>query len=180
MMKKIICCVLIFMLLFSFSFAGVIDDSADVLVKMGFLGGYPDGTLQLENNITRAEFCSIIIRMVGKNQAPTTNSFSDVKENHWAYSVINRAAELGYLKGYEDGTFRPSNNITYAESCSILVNLLGYSDEVEGVWPTNVMNKAEELKLNVNLDSMESSHLMTRGEVSVMLVNSMNVKLKGE
>ena len=42
------------------------------------------------------------------------------------------------------------------------------------------MNKAEELKLNVNLENTESSYLMTRGEVSVMLVNSMNVKLKGE
>lgn len=179
-MKKIICSVLVCMLLVTCSFAGVIDDSADVLVKMGFLNGYPDGTLQLENNITRAEFCSIIIRMVGKNQQPETSCFSDVKENHWAYGVINRAAELGYLKGYEDGTFRPSNNITYAECCSILVNLLGYSDEIEGVWPTNVMNKSEELKLNINLENMESSHLMTRGEVSVILVNSMNVKLKGE
>ena len=179
-MKKIICSVLVCMLLVTCSFAGVIDDSADVLVKMGFLNGYPDGTLQLENNITRAEFCSIIIRMVGKNQQPETVRFSDVKENHWAYGVINRAAELGYLKGYGDGTFRPSNNITYAECCSILVNLLGYSDEIEGVWPTNVMNKSEELKLNINLENMESSHLMTRGEVSVILVNSMNVKLKGE
>ena len=179
-MKKIICSVLVCMLLVTCSFAGVIDDSADVLVKMGFLNGYPDGTLQLENNITRAEFCSIIIRMVGKNQQPETSRFSDVKENHWAYGVINRAAELGYLKGYEDGTFRPSNNITYAECCSTLVNLLGYSDEIEGVWPTNVMNKSEELKLNINLENMESSHLMTRGEVSVILVNSMNVKLKGE
>ena len=179
-MKKIICSVLVCMLLVTCSFAGVIDDSADVLVKMGFLNGYPDGTLQLENNITRAEFCSIIIRMVGKNQQPETGRFSDVKENHWAYGVINRAAELGYLKGYGDGTFRPSNNITYAECCSILVNLLGYSDEIEGVWPTNVMNKSEELKLNINLENMESSHLMTRGEVSVILVNSMNVKLKGE
>ena len=34
--------------------------------------------------------------------------------------------------------------------------------------------------LNVNLDEVESSHTMTRGEVSIMLVNSMNVKIKGE
>ncbi len=179
-MRKIICSFLIVMLMFTYSFAGVVEDSADVLVKMKLLNGYPDGTLQLENNITRAEFCSIIIRMIGKNQAPEKSRFSDVAENHWAYGVINRAAELGFLKGYEDGTFRPSNNITYAECCSILVNLLGYSDEIEGAWPTNVMNKAHDLKLNVELENMESSHLMTRGEVSVMLVNSMNVKIKGE
>ena len=179
-MKRFLGIFLILILMFSVSFATVIDNSADVLVKMGLLNGYPDGTLKLENNITRAEFCSLIVRMLGKNQAPLTNKFSDIKENHWAYGVINRAAELGYLSGYEDGTFRPSNNITYAESCAILVNMLGYKDELTGSWPTNVISKAEELKLNVNLGGLDASHTMTRGEVSVMLVNSMNVRFKGD
>jgi len=179
-MKKIVCIVLMLAFLVTYSFANIQENSADALVKMGLLSGYPDGTLKLENNITRAEFCSIIVRLVGKNQEPEKNRFSDIKKNHWAYNVINRAAELGYLKGYEDGTFRPSNNITYAESCSILVNLLGYSDEIVGVWPTNVTSKAQELGINNNLDNLEASHIMTRGEVSVMLINSMNVKIKGD
>ena len=179
-MKVLIYVFLSISLIFSSSFANFEESSADVLVKMGLLSGYPDGTLGLENNITRAEFCALIIRMLGNNQAPTENRFSDIKETHWAYGVINRAAELGYLNGYEDGTFRPSNNITYAESCSILINLLGYRDELIGVWPTNVVTKANELGLNKNLEDLEASHKMTRGEISVMLVNSMNVKFKGD
>lgn len=180
MMKRLLYILLSLMLITSISFGNVIDNSADVLVKMGILNGYPDGTLKLENNITRAEFCSLIIRMVGKNQVPLTNKFSDIKESHWAYGVINRAAELGYLRGYEDGTFRPSNNITYAESCSILINMLGYKDEVVGEWPTNVTEKAKELGISKNLEELEASYTMTRGEISVMLVNSMHVNFKGD
>ena len=179
-MKKIFIIFFSMLLVFSVSFGDIKESSADVLVKMGLLSGYPDGTLKLENNITRAEFCSLIIRMVGKNEAPLENRFRDVKESHWAYGVINRAAELGYLRGYEDGSFRPSNNITYAESCSILINLLGYKNEVTGVWPNNVTEKAKELNLNKKVEELEASHIMTRGEVSVMLVNSMNVKFKGD
>lgn len=179
-MKKVLSIFFVMLLIFSVSFADIKESSAEVLVKMGLLSGYPDGTLKLENNITRAEFCTLIIKMVGKNQTPLQNKFSDVKESHWAYGVINRAAELGYLSGYEDGSFRPSNNITYAESCSILINLLGYKNEVTGAWPYNVTEKAKELNLNKNLEELESSHIMTRGEVSIMLVNSMNVKFKGD
>lgn len=179
-MKKVLPIFFVVLLIFSVSFGDIKESSADVLVKMGLLSGYPDGTLKLENNITRAEFCTLIIKMVGKNQVPLENKFNDINESHWAYGVINRAAELGYLSGYEDGSFRPSNNITYAESCSILINLLGYKNEVTGEWPNNVTEKSNELKLNKSLEELDPSHIMTRGEVSVMLVNSMNVKFKGD
>lgn len=179
-MKRFLFIFLSAIMIFSISFANVEENAADILVKMGLLSGYPDGTLKLENNITRAEFCSLIVRLIGENEPPVGNRFSDIKESHWAYGVINRAAELGYLSGYPDGTFRPSDNINYAESCSILINLLGYKDEVIGEWPTNVITKANELNLNINLEELKSSHTMTRGEVSIMLINSMNVKIKGE
>lgn len=179
-MKKIFLIIVSFVMILNFSLANMQEDCGRILVKMNLLAGYPDGTLKLENNITRAEFCTLIIKMVGKNETPIESRFSDVKEEHWAYGVINRAAELGYLSGYEDGTFRPSNNITYAESCSILVNLLGYKDEIVGTWPISVTDKANELNLNINLEGLEPSHIMTRGEVSIMLVNSMNVKFKGD
>lgn len=179
-MKKILIIFFSIFLIFSVSLGNIKENSADVLVKMGFLNGYPDGTLQLENNITRAEFCTLIMKMIGRNEETSESKFSDVPKNHWAYNVVNKAAELGYLRGYEDGTFKPSNKITYAESCSILINLLGYKDELIGNWPANVTEKANELMLDKYLEGLDASHIMTRGEVSIMLVNSMNVEFKGE
>ena len=59
-MRKLLYIFLAVTLIFSASFANFEENAADVLVKMGLLSGYPDGTLKLENNITRAEFCSSI------------------------------------------------------------------------------------------------------------------------
>lgn len=48
-------------------------------------------------------------------------SFSDLKENHWAYVPINEMADKGILKGYPDGTFLPDKSVTRAEFAKILV-----------------------------------------------------------
>jgi len=180
-MKRLLSYFIAFILLFANSFAYTIEESADVLVRLNLMKGYEDGSLRLENSITRAEFCSLIVRMMKKEgtTADTEVRFSDMKETHWAYGTVLTAVSCGYLSGYEDGTFKPSNTITYAETCAILVNMLGYNSDIVGVWPTNVISKAEELKLNNGLEIAESSHKMTRGEVCVMLVNALGAVPKG-
>jgi len=174
-MKKIALIILSFIMIFGFSFATYQDDCGDILVKMNLLTGYPDGTLKLENNITRAEFSVLIMKMLGYNSdniiLESDKSFIDLKENHWARKSIIKATELKFLNGYDDNTFRPSNNLTYAECCAILVNVLGYNSSLKGAWPNNVMNLAQDLKLNKNLVEKNSKDLVTRGEVAVMLVN---------
>lgn len=180
-MKKLLSFIIVGIFTLSCSFATVIEDSADTLNKMKILNGYEDGSLKLENNITRAEFCALLINMLGvKDFENLTNKFVDVKDGAWYYNAINKVAELGYINGYkEDGTFRPANNITYAESCAIIVNILGYGSETVGTWPNNVINKAVELGVTDGLNiELESSYKMTRGEISVMLVNSMNIKVR--
>lgn len=180
-MKKTIAFLLAFFLFSnSFAFAMSVEESANILVKMKILNGYEDGSLKLENNITRAEFCALIMNMLKLDvDGFIENRFKDVKEGAWYYNAINKVAELGYINGYkEDNTFRPSNNITYAESCAILVNILGYNDELEGNWPDNVISKATDLGINKGLEDLKSSYKMTRGEISEMLVNSMEIKVK--
>ena len=74
--------------------------------------------------------------------AVSAASFSDI-QGHWAEENISRWVEAGKLGGYEDGTFRPDNNITRAEFANILANLLSpaaetpespFSDVKEGDW----------------------------------------------
>lgn len=175
-MKRVLSFMVMMILLVSSSFAYTIDESADVLVRLNLMKGYEDGSLRLENSITRAEFCSLIVRMMRK-EGTTTDAelqFNDMKETHWAYGTVLTAVSCGYLSGYSDGTFKPSNSITYAETCAILVNVLGYNADMVGTWPNNVMQKAEELELNNGLAIEESSYKMTRGEVCVMLVNALS------
>lgn len=181
-MKKILICVFSILLIFTFTFASYQDDCGKLLVEMNLLSGYPDGTLKLENNITRAEFSVLIMKMLGYNNDNITitskEKFKDLKSTHWAYKSVLKATELGYLSGYENNTFRPSNQLTYAECCSIMVNVLGYKKDMVGKWPNNVINMATELKINDSILDKAANDLMTRGEVAVMLVNSLNVNLK--
>lgn len=181
-MKKLYLIILSFIMIFSFSFANYQDDCGDLLVKMNLLAGYPDGTLKLENNITRAEFSVLIMKMLGYNsdniELQSDKKFSDLKESHWARKSVIKATELGYLNGYTDNTFRPSNNLTYAECCAIIVNVLGYNSELKGAWPNNVIDMAGKLSVDNKLESKQPKDLVTRGEVAIMLVNSLNVEVK--
>jgi len=181
-MKKLLITIISLILIFNCSFANIITESADTLVQMKILNGYEDGTLRLQNSITRAEFCALIMNMLGVQvKSPLENRFVDIKEGAWYYNATNKVAEFGYINGYkEDNTFRPSNNITYAESCAIMVNILGYNNELTGGWPDNVINKAKELEILNGLEEREASYKMTRGEISVILVNSMAKKVKSD
>lgn len=181
-MKKIFLIIVSFVMILNFSLANMQEDCGRILVKMNLLAGYPDGTLKLENNITRAEFSVLVMKMLGFTneniEISVYKDFKDLRENHWAYKSVMKATELGFLSGYEDATFRPSNTLTYAESCSILVNVLGYKSTLKGKWPTNVINKATELGINDNLSNKASSELMSRGEVAIMLINSLDIKIR--
>lgn len=178
-MKKIFMFFLIITIMFSISFADIASDSGSILVKLGVMTGYPDGTLGLEKDITRAEFSVMVIKLQGLENEKLSDAtkFSDVKTSHWAYNVIMKAREKRYLTGYQDGTFRPSNKITYAETCAIIVNMLGYNSTLEGAWPDNVINKATELGVTENI-SATAKKQMTRGEIAIMLVNALDVTLK--
>lgn len=53
-----------------------------------------------------------------------TTYFSDI-EGHWAEDNIIVAQQLGLIKGYPDGTFRPNEHMTRAEVVSLIVKSLG-------------------------------------------------------
>lgn len=90
----------------------------------GVMEGYEDGIFLPERPITRAEFAMLVTRFETPSGSVTAN-FPDVSADHWAAAAISHAKEQGYLSGYEDGTFRPEQNITRAEAVKIINRLLG-------------------------------------------------------
>ncbi|MCL2338053.1 MAG: S-layer homology domain-containing protein, partial [Firmicutes bacterium] len=98
------------------------DNAIATLAKGGILEGYPDGTFHPGAAITRAEFASIAARFATGEPAVSV-TFSDVN-GHWAADGIYRAAELGWVTGYPDGTFRPNQNITRAEVMALVNRVL--------------------------------------------------------
>ena len=90
--------------------------------------GYPDGNFRPYANITRAEFAAMATRFANIGEGHKT--FTDVDSSHWAYAVIQKAAEAGWITGYPDGSFRPDQPITRGEVVTITNRMLNrFADE---------------------------------------------------
>lgn len=87
-----------------------------------FLEGYGDKTVRPNQNVTRAEFVSMVVRALGGFDANKNygRSFADVPGNQWYSNTIAYAKQLKIVNGYPDGSFRPNRPITRAEAAKIL------------------------------------------------------------
>ena len=83
--------------------------AVSTLSKMGIIKGYEDGSFKPDASISRAEFAAIAARF-DPDGDKTPATFSDVS-SHWAKDEISIAANHGWIKGYEDGSFKPDQKI---------------------------------------------------------------------
>ena len=145
-MKKIsifIISILIFTVSAKPSFA--FDDTANhwaektILNMQDFkiINGYEDDTFRPDTNMTRAEFVTVINRMLDL-QEESSKYIPDINRSDWYYSEIRKAVKVGIIQGDLDGTIHPEDKITREEAIVILsrafklkktsTNLNGYSD----------------------------------------------------
>ena len=117
------------------------NNAVSTMVNAGILNGYSDGTFQPNANITRAEFATIAARFLS-NSYSLNDRFYDT-EGHWAEPYINRAAEVGWINGYSDGSFKPDRAITRAEAVTLVNAVLGREPHEDHLlsnmirWPDN-------------------------------------------
>ena len=117
------------------------NSAVSTLTNAGILAGYEDGTFRPNAPITRAEFATIAARFYHAPEV-TGDAFPDISGS-WARVYINRAAALGLVRGYPDGTFRPNTEITRAEVMEIINNVLFRTPDKEHflpdmvTWPDN-------------------------------------------
>ena len=132
-------------LLTSNTYTDVPDDywantAISTMTGLGIVQGRSTTTFDPKAPITRAQFAAICARFdTGKSNGEQT--FSDI-QGHWAEKYIQRAAELGWIKGFEDGTFRPDTYITRAQAMTMINRVLNRIPEDESdllpgmnVWP---------------------------------------------
>ena len=93
---------------------------------VAYIMGYPDGTVQPEGQITRAEACTIFFRLLTDSSRDyyfaRTNDYSDVNRGDWFNNAISTLSNAGIVTGYNDGTFRPNQPITRGEMAKIIAN----------------------------------------------------------
>jgi hypothetical protein len=149
------------------------------LSTLGILKGYPDGTLRLDNNIIRSEVAALTVRILGYEDTiilGTNKAFTDLGTAHWAYDDIQNAYKLGLIIGYPDVTFKPDNNISYAEVVTIMVNALGENTDLEGNWPENYLTKAKAIGVIPEDSAVDPDKIVTRGEMAVIIWDTLLVK----
>ncbi len=117
-----------------------------IMNELGIVKGYEDGTFKPENKITRAEFATMISRFEKVQKVAMDTNFYDVPEDHWAYDTINYARYMGWISGYEDGSFKPNNSITRAEAVTIINRMLGRAGDVDNI------NKHSSLNVFTDID----------------------------
>ena len=95
-----------------------------IAIKAGYLTGYSDNTVKPENPITRQEAAVMVYRAWELTPEGSLNFADNAEIADWASNQVATLVAKNVLNGYEDGTFRPNNNITRAEVAKILSGAL--------------------------------------------------------
>ena len=161
-------------------FSDVTDRDTAMAVEslrlLGVLDGYGDGSFRPNAVLTRAQFCKMAVyAMDGESELGlyrTVTVFPDVKPSHWASAYINMAAKgKGVIAGYADGRFHPEKTVTVGQAVTILLRLLGYTDEnVGGIWPHGYMAVAQTIGLTDGV-SGDGYTALTRGQAARLFLN---------
>jgi len=157
------------------------QEQADYVERTRMLQSFNilDNTIMpdISSTVTRAEFCVMITKILGYNGVDGTKSaFSDVNEKTSGYRAIGTISNLGYLKGYSDGTFRPDEAVKYEEAVKVFVCVLGYEKraELRGGYPNGYIITAQELKIINNVEGY-TGYPITNQNITKMIINSLDI-----
>jgi len=160
------------------------------LVNRDLIRGFPDGTFKPEASITRAEYAAIIAKTfdLPRQQGTGKGVFADVPANFWAAGAINQAANMGFISGFPDQTFRPQQNLTRVQAIVSLASGLGirggnpdllqfYNDRAQiPSYATEAIASATQRRLVVNYPKphqLEPMRNITRAEVAALIYQAL-------
>jgi hypothetical protein len=99
-------------------------------VKLGIASGMSPTEFAPDQNITRAQFATLLTRALGlKDTTSIQSRFSDVTTDAWYFNSVNSAAEAGLVSGYSPTTFGPNDLITREQMAVMISNALTYKNK---------------------------------------------------
>ncbi|WP_312700423.1 S-layer homology domain-containing protein [Sedimentibacter sp.] len=155
----------------------ILQEAVGMLSGYKIMEGYPDGSFKPDKNVTRAEMAKIVTVAAGwfEYSKNMTSVYEDMT-GHWAESYVELANVLNIVKGISPNLYGPDNLIKFEEAYTMVIRLLGYTDEaLGGNWPQNYYQKALELNLFRNIDT--NKEFASRRDVSVMIYNALSMNL---
>ena len=158
------------------------DDIMPLLDSLGIMEGDGNGNYFLDSYVSREEMAKIAVNSspykdetaVGIHVSP----FKDVEASRWSSAYILNGTQNGLFNGYLDGTFKPLDMVKYEEAVTMMLKVLGYSDDYFGVsYPYGQVNMANNIDLTDNVNS-DYGQWLTRRQVARMVYNALNADLK--
>lgn len=162
-----------------------------------YIFGYADGTFRPDNNMSRAEAAAIFARLISEQKGEKISGksdFADVKSNEWYSKFIGYIKKYGIIKGYDNNTFKPDENISRAEFVAMTVRFnslfndvkkgsytVKYTDVASNYWAYSDIAYAKHAGwLNGYADgSFKGDNAITRAEV-VTVVNKATGRIADE
>ena len=157
------------------------EGAVERLGELGIINGSSDKTFEANRTITRAEFAKIMVDatltdeevyalLTKKEDCP----FKDISYDKWYYDYVIAATNYGYIDGYEDGTFRPDDNVTYEQAAKMIMKALGHGYLVETSprgWSAEYMEKLFYYRIPKGTTGFSKTDSATRGNVAIMIWN---------
>lgn len=156
--------------------------------RLGWVNGYQDGTFKPNQQVTRAEFSTLMVNIFGLNKGDMTIQLTDI-DDQWATSYIQILASQGLIQGYTDGTFQPQRTISRAEMLVILSKLINlqeqeptattqnFSDVPSDYWADSIIKAALSAKIiqGIGDNRFAPNKGITRAEVITLILRALRL-----
>jgi thiol-disulfide isomerase/thioredoxin len=146
-------------------------EAIDYMQTQGIVEGYDNGEYRPDQLINRAEFTKIVMgSIMDINTSDTTLgdlTFTDISDGQWYNPYVRTAVESGIISGYPDNTYRPSDNINFAEASKIVALSKNYGPYNDEPWYLPYMNIL--LYNDAITNDNDKSDSVTRGEMAQMI-----------
>lgn len=126
----------------------IVEDQPLMDTMIAYVTGYEDGTFKPNQWITRSETVAMFARLLTKNNIPQgREDFSDVENDIWYKNAVAYTLAQGFIKGYEDGSFKPNQKITRGEFVQMVSGYLEDSsqeapfNDISNHWAKEAINK---------------------------------------
>lgn len=151
----------------------VYAEAVEYLNGIEVMQGDEKGNFNPDKIVSRAEMAAIVCRMMGEADSLSPSAvFSDVPITHWANKYIAKTEELGIVGGYGDGTFGPSDQVTYEQALAMVVRAMDM-DELAiaaGGYPTGYLSTADEQGFTDGIEA-QSGEFLNRAVIAQILYN---------
>ena len=162
-------------------------DGAEYVYANYIMNGTGETTFGPNTTVSRGMIVQILYNLVGNPDVEGDTDFTDVTDEYWSADAIAWAVNNGVVNGFEDGTFRPDENMTREQMAAILQNfayqmgldvsasgdLSNFTDIPEGEhWSRDALAwaYAEGLLAGTSDSTMDPAGQASRAQIAVIMM----------